>query len=331
MSTGRRAAAGQKRTAVLWGVFLVVLALCSAMAQSRNVRRPASDASSAREVSRSGERAGISEVEAEAESASKRFLDDASVRRRGGGGGRRGSSSSGGSRVTKSVKKSAKKSVFKKKKSKKKKKKAPIIVTDPDLPGTTSEEDDEDDDGANCFPGSAEVSLEDGSTRTMAQLEVGDRVLCGDGRYSPVYMFTHRLPDARATFHRVTTTCGRTLLLTGGHYLQLDGRLQAARGARAGADAVRGDGVRARVARVERGVAARGLFNPVTACGDVVVGGLVASVYTTAVEPRVAHALLGPLRAAYAWAGRDVTCGWLEGGAPEGWVGSALPVGGPVV
>ncbi len=42
----------------------------------------------------------------------------------------------------------------------------------------------------------------------------------------------------------------------------------------------------------------RGLYNPQTAAGDIVVDGFVASTYTTFASPRAAHALLAPLRLA---------------------------------
>ena len=42
-----------------------------------------------------------------------------------------------------------------------------------------------------------------------------------------------------------------------------------------------------------------GLYNPQTVAGDIFVDGVLASTYTTAVEPELAHALLTPLRAAF--------------------------------
>jgi hypothetical protein len=47
------------------------------------------------------------------------------------------------------------------------------------------------------------------------------------------------------------------------------------------------------------GEQARGLFDPQTLDGDIVVEGLLASTYTTIVEPALAHAALAPMRLFY--------------------------------
>ncbi len=44
---------------------------------------------------------------------------------------------------------------------------------------------------------------------------------------------------------------------------------------------------------------ARGLYNPHTLDGDIVVNGIVTTVYTDAIRPDLAHAMLAPLRALY--------------------------------
>ena len=46
-----------------------------------------------------------------------------------------------------------------------------------------------------CFPASGEVTMEDGSSKTMENLQLGDRVLVGNGVFSEVFMFTHKLSD----------------------------------------------------------------------------------------------------------------------------------------
>lgn len=57
-----------------------------------------------------------------------------------------------------------------------------------------------------------------------------------------------------------------------------------------------------RIGRVERVFfeLAMGLYSPVTAHGDVVVDGVVASCYTTSVRAQAAHAFLAPIRALFA-------------------------------
>jgi hypothetical protein len=54
-------------------------------------------------------------------------------------------------------------------------------------------------------------------------------------------------------------------------------------------------------------VEATGLYNPQTIHGDIVVDGIVASTYTTAVDPQVAHGLLAPLRVLYSWLSISIT------------------------
>lgn len=66
------------------------------------------------------------------------------------------------------------------------------------------------------------------------------------------------------------------------------------------------------VVAVTTGTAA-GRVHPHTVAGDTVVGGVVASCWTSAVHPAVGAALLAPLRAAWALTGVDATGGLLEG------------------
>lgn len=167
---------------------------------------------------------------------------------------------------------------------------------------------------SNCFPGDATVGLEDGTKKRMDELIVGDRVAVGGGHFSDVFMFTHKLPTAQAEFITLTTASGSALMLTPGHYIPLSiGELVAARSVRVGDSLILGDGDESRVvsARFGSGV---GLFNPQTTSGDVVVNGVLASTYTQAVEPAVAHAALAPLRMLYHAFG--VSSSALADGAP---------------
>eukprot|EP00168_Porphyra_purpurea_P015758 TRINITY_DN4915_c0_g1_i1.p4 TRINITY_DN4915_c0_g1~~TRINITY_DN4915_c0_g1_i1.p4 ORF type:complete len:166 (-),score=24.19 TRINITY_DN4915_c0_g1_i1:195-692(-) len=77
---------------------------------------------------------------------------------------------------------------------------------------------------------------------------------------------------------------------------------------------VTADGAPDRVVAVA-GVVRAGRYAPHTLHGDLVVAGFRVSSYTTAVHPVVAHALLAPVRAAYA-VGWDLLGGWLDEGAP---------------
>lgn len=80
-----------------------------------------------------------------------------------------------------------------------------------------------------------------------------------------------------------------------------------------------------------------GLYAPHTHAGTVAVDGVVASCYTVAVQPAAAHALLAPVRWAWAWVSTmmvertktrrekemrvmDLLGGWLDNGADDLWI-----------
>ena len=150
-----------------------------------------------------------------------------------------------------------------------------------------------------CFPADATVVLHDGTTKTLAEVAIGDRVLAGGGRFSEVYFFSHRLADAEASFVELTTASGATLALTGGHYLPINGggRLAEARTVKLGDNVTLANGKPDAVVAIAASVRKRGLYNPHTLQGDIVVDGVLASTYTAAFAPALAHALLAPLRA----------------------------------
>lgn len=154
--------------------------------------------------------------------------------------------------------------------------------------------------GAACFPGKAQVTLECGEKRTMAQLAVGDRVVTGNGSVSDVILFTHSERDSMNRFVRLATECGRSLSVSGGHYLYVNGGMLRAAESLSVRDRLEVAGIGfSRIVAVER-VYARGLYNPQTLSGSIVVDGFKASTYTTAVEPALAHcALLAPVRFVY--------------------------------
>lgn len=158
--------------------------------------------------------------------------------------------------------------------------------------------EDDDDDDAVCFPASARATLADGTTLRMDELRGGHSLLTGGGNSesSAIFLFTHRSKERTARFYTLRTANGASVSLTGGHYVRAGGRLVAARAVRVGDELRTAKGP----SRVVRVVAARGagLYAPHTLHGDLVVGGVVVSGYSQAVHPRVAHALLAPVRLA---------------------------------
>jgi energy-converting hydrogenase Eha subunit B len=130
----------------------------------------------------------------------------------------------------------------------------------------------------------------------MDRLAVGDRVRVGPSTFSTVFMFTHRLGgDSKREFVHVDVASGESVTATAGHYLVANGGLKAAASITAGDTLTLASGEQVAVTEVSR-VLMAGLFNPQTEDGRIVVDGIVASTYTQAVHPRVAHALLAPLR-----------------------------------
>lgn len=148
-----------------------------------------------------------------------------------------------------------------------------------------------------CFPALATVELRDGSLKQMESLQIGDEVRTGVDSFSKVFMFTHRLTKGMYSFVRVRMELGRELTLSPTHYMYVNGRLAAAHTVKVGDRVDTVDGAD-KVEWIEH-EQLRGLFNPQTLDGDIVVNGVFASTYSRAVAPGAAHALLVPLRAAF--------------------------------
>jgi desert hedgehog len=150
----------------------------------------------------------------------------------------------------------------------------------------------------NCFGASAHVELESGILKRMDELAVGDRIKVGNNLYSDIFMFTHKSPAVRNNFLVIGTVSGQAITLTPGHFIYLNNALVDSATAKVGDTIYLGSGAVSVVSSVSQTVEA-GLYNPQTVHGDIVVNGIIASTYTTALPPGTAHALLLPLRALY--------------------------------
>lgn len=162
-----------------------------------------------------------------------------------------------------------------------------------------------------CFPGEVTVQLKSGELRHMKDVQIGDEVYVGNGQYSAVFMFTHKLHNRMETFVELETAKG-VISLTPSHYMYANGVAVPARNVKVGDTVEDGESNRILVRRIRR-VSLRGLYNPQTVHGDIVVNGIRASTYTTSVAPSVAHALLSALRALRNMFG--LTTSVLDGGA----------------
>lgn len=164
-----------------------------------------------------------------------------------------------------------------------------------------------------------QVQLHNGAFKQMQELDVGDRVHVGHGIFSKVFMFTHRVPSGMYTFmylHSAAT--GGPLVLSPGHFLFINGEMKTARESRVGDLLTLADGTTSAITCITFGKE-RGLYNPQTVNGRIVVNGVIVSTYTTAISPGTGHALLTPLRYLSQFSGyRDVTLGMFEKGGTFG-------------
>ncbi|GAB0495774.1 hypothetical protein MMPV_007079 [Pyropia vietnamensis] len=161
-----------------------------------------------------------------------------------------------------------------------------------------------------CFPASATVSLRDGSVVRMDALALGTPVLAAHATnvtpavYSPIYFFSHADGAAVSDMVRVTTASGAVSAASPGHLLGVmtasEGGipvLTPAAAVVAGRHmvAVAGGGWSV-VQSVEAVSRAKGLYNPHTLAGSIVVDGVAWSDLTTALPPGVGRRLLAPLK-----------------------------------
>lgn len=199
--------------------------------------------------------------------------------------------------------------------------KPPVPTTSPSAAPSPSVSPASNDGGSVCFPASSTVITDRGVIH-MNELRLGDNVRVSNGKFSPVFMFTHRLRHTQHHFVHITAASGATIALTPSHYLVVNGALRAASAVVIGDTLTLADGTSSAVVSInmEKGV---GLYNPQTIEGSIIVDGILASTYTSAIEPRAAHSLLAPMRAAYGWLG--VATAAFDAGADS--IASLLPKG----
>lgn len=152
--------------------------------------------------------------------------------------------------------------------------------------------------GSSCFPATANVALADGTSIPMANLELGTVVKTGASHadVGEVFFFSHK--DPTATLHdfvRLRTASNGTITVSPGHYLYTGNALTTAGSILLGQHLIRSDGSLDQVIEVSR-VRMRGLYNPHTAKGSMIIDDFLVSCYTSAVPPRLAHMLLTGIR-----------------------------------
>ncbi|KAK1869620.1 hypothetical protein I4F81_012093 [Pyropia yezoensis] len=202
-------------------------------------------------------------------------------------------------------------------------------------------------DDSACFPADATVALAGGGVKRMADLAVGDAVRVSPTATGRVYFFSHAAPGGSYPFVTLTTASGAAITLSPGHYLRVrvggggsggtPPVLAAAATVSVGDALTLASGALSTVVAVEA-VTRAGLYNPHATGGSgsssgsggdggLLIDGVWASEYTTAVAPVLAAPALRVVRAAAAvaaqlgWGGR-VTLpsggGWWATLAPRG-------------
>jgi len=150
---------------------------------------------------------------------------------------------------------------------------------------------------SSCFPSNALVHLSDGKQLHMRHLEEGMRIRVSQHTYSPVFLFSHKNHRVKSKFIRLTTKSAHSITLTPSHYLYANGKLTAAKSVRLGDFLHTLDSGQSRVVNIES-VSDYGFVAPHSLhSSDLFVNGVLASSFTTAVHPWVAHLLLSPVRA----------------------------------
>jgi hypothetical protein len=132
----------------------------------------------------------------------------------------------------------------------------------------------------------------------MSELAVGDYVQVGPAQFSEVFMFTHKVSDGFHAFLRIATDDGPAITLSSTHYLYVNASLVPAEAVRVGDMLTLAEGRKSAVVQIDK-LEQLGLFNPQTLQGNIVVDGILASTYTTAITPVFAHASLQALRSIY--------------------------------
>lgn len=172
----------------------------------------------------------------------------------------------------------------------------------------------------SCFPANQLVMLENGNQIHLHQLKTNHRVrtastnITTDLSSSPIFLFTHRDHNTISQFiklsyidkndvHQSNKTNLSTLSLSPEHYIyryihNQPLRLVLANQIQIGDMLMGFDGLPRQVETISN-VYERGLYNPHSMDGNLIVGGILVSCYTSSIQPKIATALLAPIRILY--------------------------------
>ena len=186
-------------------------------------------------------------------------------------------------------------------------------LTPTNLPGSTSSTT------SSCFAADELVTLENGATKTMADVQVGDRILTvntkGEQVYSDVAYLPHGKNEASSTFVTVSTVSGRDVKMTANHILPA-GACAAQTLPMVSADqVVVGDCVetvsgREQVVSVGK-IEGKGIYTVIAMEELIVVNGVIATPYG-GVNPTVANIYYNLHRLMYAYAPAIMSKNWVQ-------------------
>ena len=160
--------------------------------------------------------------------------------------------------------------------------------------------------GDNCFPSEAIVETPEGKKPIYA-LEIGDFALSHEG-FSEVYLLGHADNESVIEYIRLTTDNGTSIRLSKEHFIESNGRYVYAKDVKKGDRLAYGE----RVIGIEK-EKAKGLWNPFTVAGTIVVDGVLASCHSdwllenlpewmrpsASRIPQIYQTLMGPARQIY--------------------------------
>lgn len=190
------------------------------------------------------------------------------------------------------------------------------VVGEDSIDPFPSEDAEPSPEGAACFPEDASVEVEGHGRKMMKDLKIGDNVLVATNTYSAVMLFTHRDPAFHGSYMQIKTAQGAAIRATSGHYIYVNDVLTMAANVKVGDTLRNAAGEDADVVSVNK-VNSKGLYNPQTIQGDIVVDGIQASTFTTAVKPGLARMLLKPIEGLYRIGGvtEKIAGNWFKCGA----------------
>lgn len=164
---------------------------------------------------------------------------------------------------------------------------------------------DEGDEGDDvCFPSDTQVTLSNGQRVRIDALQPGQDVSVGGGKFSRVYGFSHNDAHTLSHFIILSTESGHTLRATSGHFVYVNGLPTMMSRASIGDTLTLHNGKTSKIIKIDTKLL-RGLYNPQTVDGNIVVNGVLATTFTAAVRPVFANAALLPLRAVQRLFGGD--------------------------